>query len=65
MDNINVTNKEINMNKFGLTMDAWERNVIQVALTHLKEMHEDLKDETPLLSESIIESCENLLNSIK
>lgn len=53
------------MNKFGLTLDTWERNVVQVALTHLLEMHNDIKDETPELSEEIIKTCKELLNSLK
>lgn len=53
------------MNKFGLTLNDWERNVIQVALTHLEEMHDDIKDETPELSNKVINTCKELLISLK
>lgn len=58
------------MNKFGLTLNDWERNVVQVALTHLKEMHDDIKDEhtSPLAtraSNKVINTCKELLTSLK
>lgn len=63
------------MNKFGLTLNSWERNVVQVALTHLKEMHEDISNnihlkeqivnETPELSYNVINTCKELLISLK
>jgi hypothetical protein len=58
------------MNKFGLTLNDWERNVVQIALTHLKEMHDDIKDETDYpnaspLSNKVINTCKELLISLK
>jgi hypothetical protein len=63
------------MNKFGLVLNDWERNVVQVALTHLKEMHEDISynihlkeqivNETPELSYNVINTCKELLISLK
>ena len=38
------------MNKFGLTLNDWERNVVQAAPTHLEELHDFIKYETPTLS---------------
>lgn len=58
------------MNKFGLTLDTWERNVVQVALTHLQEMHNDIlndgfvENENPELSEEVIKTCKELLDSL-
>lgn len=59
------------MNKFGLTLNDWERNVVQVALTHLKEMHDDIENEhtSPLAANSyflsISNTCKELLISLK
>ena len=53
------------MNKFGLILNKWERNVVQVALTHLKEMHDDIKDIDPELSNKVINTCKELLISLK
>jgi uncharacterized protein (DUF302 family) len=53
------------MNKFGLVLNDWERNVVQIALTHLEEMHEDIKDENPELSNKVINTCKELLISLK
>ena len=54
------------MNKFGLTLNDWERNVVQVALTHLKEMHDDIENEhAPLFHPSISNTCKELLISLK
>ena len=46
-------------------VNSWERNVMQVALTHLKEMHEDIKEENPELSKEVIKTCKDLLSSLK
>tara|TARA_R110002012_G_scaffold278719_1_gene466442 strand:+ start:638 stop:838 length:201 start_codon:yes stop_codon:yes gene_type:complete len=56
--------------KFGFqVINSWERNVMQVALTHLKEMHEDIKEENPELyvrySKAVIKTCKELLSSLK
>lgn len=47
------------MNKFGLVLDPWERNVLQVALTHLQESSEDLNDT------EVANTCKELLKSLK
>ena len=52
--------------KFGFqVINSWERNVMQVALTHLKEMHEDIKEENPLFSKAVIKTCKELLSTLK
>jgi len=61
-------------NKYGLMMNSFERNVVQVALTHLYETHEYLiteEENNPsgrILSKNhqdIMKACEEMLNSLK
>lgn len=47
------------MNKFGLVLDPWERNVIQVALAHLQDVSEDLNDT------DVANTCKKLLKSLE
>jgi len=56
-------------NKYGLMMNSFERNVVQVALTHLYETHEYLITEEENASvkhhQDIMKACEEMLNSLK
>ena len=62
--NIKLTQNKVEFFGFQV-INSWERNVMQVALTHLKEMHEDIKEENPELSKAVIKTCKELLSSLK
>jgi len=57
--------------KYGLVMNSFERNVIQVALTHLHEAHDYLiieEENDPSRvkhHQDIMKACEEMLNSLK
>ena len=58
-------------NKYGLMMNSFERNVVQVALTHLYETREYLiidEENDPSRvkhHQDIMKACEEMLNSLK
>jgi hypothetical protein len=55
-----------NLNRVNLeNLTPFEVNVIEVALTHLKEMHDDIINEDPDFSGDVIFTCEELLKNLK
>ncbi len=55
-----------NLNQVSLeNLTLFEVNVIEVALTHLEEMHRDILDEDPSFSGMVIQTCQSLLKELK
>lgn len=46
-------------------LTLFEVNVIEVALTHLEEMHRDILAEDPSFSGMVIQTCQSLLKELK
>jgi hypothetical protein len=46
-------------------LTPFEVNVIEVALTHLQEMHSDILAEDPSFSGMVIQACKSLLKELK
>jgi hypothetical protein len=46
-------------------LSPFELNVIQVALAHLKEMHDDIMEEDPPFHGEVVDTCEQLLINLK
>lgn len=46
-------------------LTPFEVNVIEVALTHLEEMHKDILAEDPSFSGMVIQTCQSLLKELK
>lgn len=57
--------------KYGLVMNSFERNVVQIALTHLHEMHDYLITEEANNAsrvkhhQDVVKACEEMLKSLK
>ena len=55
-----------NLNRVSLeNLTLFEVNVIEVALTHLEEMHRDILAEDPSFSGMVIQTCQSLLKELK
>jgi hypothetical protein len=46
-------------------LTPFDVNVIEVALTHLEEMHRDILAEDPSFSGMVIQTCQSLLKELK
>ena len=46
-------------------LSNFELNVIHVALTHLKEMHNDIMEEDPAFHGEVVATCEQLLINLE
>jgi len=56
--------------KYGLAMNSFERNVVQIALTHLQEEQDYLITETNdaiqvKYHQDVVKACEEMLKSLK
>jgi hypothetical protein len=55
-----------NLNRVSLeNLTPFDVNVIEVALTHLEEMHEDILAEDPSFSGMVMQTCQSLLKELK